>query len=329
MVKNQVVKRLKSRLGLGRGFRVMDLALGYDCNLRCDHCSAMVLKRDAPVLDLDDYQSIVTQAKALDNLSWNITGGEPLLSDMLDDVIPILEPKHHYISIQTNGTLLSYSRARELARLGVNCITTSLDSADRDKHNQFRGSSASFDAVFSAVDNARRAGMKVLVGGTVSHETIRSRDLEDLIGLVNRMGAMFLFNLAVPCGKWANKESLVLSGSDRDYLMHLMDKYPATSTDHEPGRNQKGCPAAMEKIYITPYGDVLPCPFIHISFGNVKKDKLVDIVARMRKNPFLSGYPGICLAAEDRDFHSRVLSRNEFIQGTNLPVDHRDIWGDL
>ncbi len=35
------------------------------------------------------------------------------------------------------------------------------------------------------------------------------------------------------------------------------------------GRNKIGCPAGMEKIYITPYGDVIPCPFIHIGFGNI------------------------------------------------------------
>lgn len=329
LVARQAAARLKSRLGLGWGLRVVDLALGYDCNLTCEHCSAMVLKRDAPSLSLADYRDIVRQARGLDNLSFNLTGGEPLMNDRLEDLIPLLEPARHYISIQTNGTLLSLERARRLATLGVNCITTSLDSADPETHNAFRGSPRAFDRTLSAVDHARRAGMQVLVGATVSHQTLRTDGLERLIRMVNAMGAIFLFNLAVPCGRWSDQESLVLRGDDRDYLTMLLDRYPATATDHEPGRNAKGCPAGTEKIYITPYGDVLPCPFIHISFGNVKQDRLDIIVARMQTVPYFKGYPQICVAAEDRNFHRRILSRDRFRTGRNLPVDFRDIRGAL
>ncbi|WP_459925779.1 radical SAM/SPASM domain-containing protein [Desulfatiferula olefinivorans] len=327
MAARQGMARLKSLLGLGRGFRVVDLALDYACNLDCGHCSAMVLRREAPVLSLSDYRDIVRQARGLDNLSFNITGGEPLMSDRLDALIHLLEPLRHYVSIQTNGTLLTRKRAGRLRKLGVNCITTSLDSADPEIHNAFRGSPKAFDRTLAAVENARSAGMQVLVGATVSHQTLRSGDLETLIRLVNGMGAIFLFNLAVPCGRWSSKDDLVLRGDDREYLAKLMDRYPATATDHEPGRNAKGCPAATEKIYITPYGDVLPCPFIHIAFGNVKKDPLKAIVSRMQAVSYFKGYPPICVAAEDRDFHRRILSRDRFRNGQDLPVDFRDIWG--
>lgn len=320
-----MVKRLTSLVRPGHGFRIIDLAVNYDCNLECDHCSAKVLERQAPHLDLSHYRNIVRQAKELDNLSWNITGGEPLLWDDLDRLIPILEPERHYISIQTNGYLLTMKRAGELAGLGVNCITTSLDSAHKDTHNRFRGNLDSYDRVLAAVDHAKKAGMRVLVGGTVSHDNLRSGDLEDLIRLVNGMGAIFLFNLAVPCGNWANQDSMVIRGDDRAYLAYLMDKYPATSTDHEPGRNAVGCPASMEKIYITPYGDVLPCPFIHVSFGNVKQEELAVIVRRMRKDPYLKGYPPICVAAEDRQFQQKVLHRIHKHCGGNLPVDYREL----
>lgn len=327
MVKHHVLKRLTSLIKPGHGFRIIDLAVNYDCNLSCEHCSAKVLKRQASHLNLSDYRDIVRQARELDNLSFNITGGEPLLWGDLDRLIPALEPERHYISIQTNGYLLTRKRADELSKLGVNCITTSLDSADRDTHNRFRGNPESYDRVLDAVNHAKEAGMRVLVGGTVSHDNLRSKDLEDLIRLVNSLGAIFLFNLAVPCGNWANHDAMVLRNDDRAYLARLMDKYPATSTDHEPGRNAIGCPASMEKIYITPYGDVLPCPFIHISFGNVKQARLRDIVGQMRKNPYLKGYPSICVAAEDQGFHRRVLHHINSPLGRPLPVDYRELRG--
>lgn len=325
LVKHQVHSRLLSIMKKSQGMRVIDLAVSYDCNLSCDHCSAEVLKQGRAVLNLDDYRAIVAQAEAMDNLSFNITGGEPLLWDGLHDLIPVLKPEKHYISIQTNGMLLTRKRAEQLASLGINCITTSLDSPYREIHNRFRGSKRSYDAVMAAVINAKKAGMQVLVGTTVTHGNLRSKELKDLIRLVNNMGAICLFNLAVPCGNWAGNSHVVLRDSDRSFLFELLDQFPATSTDHEPGRNGKGCPAAMEKVYITPYGDVLPCPFIHVSFGNVRTEKLTDIVMRMRKNSFFEGYPEICVAAEDVCFQREVLSRLSDCEGVCLPVDYKSI----
>ena len=320
-VKHQVFSRGASFFRKKTGFRVIDLAVSYDCNLACGHCSASGLRKDAAILGLSDYRRIVAQAEAMDNLSFNITGGEPLLWDGLDALIPVLKPEKHYISIQTNGLLLTKERAGQLAGLGVNCITTSLDSPKRDVHNRFRGSKRSYDSVMDAVKHGKKAGMQVLVGTTVTHGNLRSKELVEVIRRVNGLGAICLLNLAVPCGNWEGHRDVVLRGTDRDYLMELMDRFPATSTDHEPGRNEKGCPAAMEKVYITPYGDVLPCPFIHVSFGNVRSHRLQDIVAKMRQVSFLAGYPKICVAAEDPFFHREVLSKLKGPGQCSLPVD--------
>jgi MoaA/NifB/PqqE/SkfB family radical SAM enzyme len=302
-------KRGLSKLGLRQGFRIIDLALTYECNLRCSHCSALVMKRDAPTLTLDDFRGIVREARDLDLLSWNLTGGEPLLVEWLDELIPILEPQRHYISIQTNCALLTDARARRLARLGVNCITTSLDSSVEAEHNRFRGSSTSYAEVLRGVETARRAGMSALVGATLTHQNLRAPETEQLIEQANAMGAILLFNLAVPCGRWAGRSEFILRGDDRAYLLDLMDRYPMTSTDHEVGRNCVGCPAGVEKVYITPYGDVIPCPFIHVSFGNVRETPLTAIVQRMREVPRFGKYQDICVAAEDEEFQQKVMAR--------------------
>ncbi|MDY6906510.1 MAG: radical SAM/SPASM domain-containing protein [Thermodesulfobacteriota bacterium] len=318
---------MAARLGIGRGFRVIDLAITNECNLFCHHCSAEGLNDgEAAALSLADYKHIVRQGRLLDTLSWNITGGEPLLVDWIEDLIPILEPKRHYISIQTNCLLLSKEKARELARLGVNCITTSIDSADEYQHDTFRGCEGVFEKVFEGIKNAKASGMQVLVGATITHGYLYSSALIRLIRMVNRAGAMFLFNLAVPCGRWANRSDILITEQDRDYLCQLLDRYPMTSTDHEVGRNKIGCPAGMEKIYITRTGEVLPCPFIHVSFGNCMQTSLAGIVQRMQKVPAFRKYQKICIAAEDRRFHRDVFSK--IYNGENMarPVSYLDIF---
>jgi MoaA/NifB/PqqE/SkfB family radical SAM enzyme len=319
-------KRLTSKLGSRQGFRIIDLAITYRCNQLCAHCSAQPLAKKAPPLTLSDYAKIVEDAQTLDLLSWNITGGEPLLVDWLEDLIPLLRPQTHYISVQTNCTLLTEARARRLKELGVNCITTSLDSSIPEEHNSFRGMTGAYHKTLEGIRVARKVGLQVLVGGTVTHKNLRSRDLARLIETVNREGAIFLYNLAVPCGKWSNNLDIVLRDDDRQYLQNLLARYPRSSTDHEVGRNAIGCPAGMEKVYITPYGEVIPCPFIHVSFGNVKETPLPAIIQRMRTVPYFSEYQKICLAAEDPRFNEEVIARLAEQKG-NCPVWYEKIFG--
>jgi MoaA/NifB/PqqE/SkfB family radical SAM enzyme len=83
---------------------------------------------------------------------------------------------------------------------------------------------------------------------------------------------------------------------------------------HEPGQQHRGGAQPLplrgvEKVYITPYGDVIPCPFIHVSFGNVRETPLTAIVQRMREVPRFGKYQDICVAAEDEEFQQKVMER--------------------
>lgn len=329
MVIHQAVGRLKSALGMLNGFRIIDLSITGRCNLNCRHCSAAFLNQDDRALTLKDYRAIVKQSRRLDNLSWNITGGEPLMVDWLDDLIPILEPKRHYITIQTNCWALSPTRARQLARLGVNCINTSLDSVEESVHDGFRGREGAYRKVFEGIRNAHAAGMQVLVGSTITHDYLYSADLPGLIKKVNDQGALFLFNLAVPCGRWRQNKDILLDQSDREYLRLLLSRYPKSATDHEVGRNKIGCPAGMEKIYITRTGEVLPCPFIQVSFGNCRMEPLIDIVRRMRRIPEFNQYQPICIAAEDRGFQESVFSKIYASDHSACPVPYQQVYDNI
>ncbi|MCD4779943.1 MAG: radical SAM protein [Candidatus Omnitrophica bacterium] len=283
------------------------------------------MKKDRPVMSLDNYKHIVEQAKDLDVLAWNITGGEPLMIDWLENLIITLKPRKHYIAIQTNCSLLTKKKALQFARLGVNCITTSLDSLSAETHDRFRGFSGSHQKVFEGIRNARQAGMQTLVGITVTHQNLRSQDLVNVIKAANKEGAICLFNLAVPCGEWRDNKDIILRGDDRDYLMGIMKRFPMTSTDHEIGLKNIGCPAGVEKIYITPYGDVIPCPFIPVTFGNILEEPLIDIVKNMQSLPEFSQYQHICIAAEDENFQKNVLDK-VYTEYKSYPVYYKEIF---
>ena len=80
-----------------------------------------------------------------------------------------------------------------------------------------------------------------------------------------------------------------------------------------------------EPANITPFGDVLCCPFIHVSFGNLHDEPLKVIVDRALKYPFLEAHAKKCLVAEERVFIDKYLSKT--FGGKDLPADRQEVFG--
>ena len=83
--------------------------------------------------------------------------------------------------------------------------------------------------------------------------------------------------LAVPAGRWQDNLDILITGEDMEYIRELTKKSPYIRTDFEANFVHWGCGAMKEILYLTPYGDVLPCPFMHISFGNALDEPIATI----------------------------------------------------
>jgi hypothetical protein len=71
---------------------------------------------------------------------------------------------------------------------------------------------------------------------------------------------------------------------------------------------------------ITRFGDFLPCPFMHVSFGNIFEEPLKDIIERALRikwfNP-CNKFP--CLVAVDEDFITKVLNPVYVVEDIPIP----------
>jgi MoaA/NifB/PqqE/SkfB family radical SAM enzyme len=297
-----------ARLARGeRPLRYVDAALDYRCNLRCDHCSAEGLVRTGePTLAPEAWREVVDQATELGAFLIGITGGEPLVRRDLEDVVRAIGPERVLVYVVTNGTLLTAARARSLYRAGVDLVGISLDSAVSEEHDALRGRAGTLISGWSAVRNALAAGLRVLVATTVTRTSVRSPGLERLLEHTGRMGLMTVLGLACPTGGWAGREELMLRPEDVGVLSSLMARHRHTRRDFQSNWLEVGCGAAKEKVYVSAYGDVMPCPFMQVPFGNVREEPLEAIRARMLRRPELEGYPATCLVGEDPTFLDRL-----------------------
>jgi MoaA/NifB/PqqE/SkfB family radical SAM enzyme len=236
---------------------------------------------------------------------FGFQGGEFFLDSGYRDIIAAVRPSANRIAITTNGYLLNQGIIQELKKLGVDLINFSLDSSIPEEHDAFRGIKGSYARVMEAIKMSRRLGMNVTINATVCHDNLYTKGLRDLMEFSHAHKILLNTLFAAPVGHWEANLNALLNKDDVAYYNALRVKYPFMVRDMDSGFKGSGCPALKEVLYITPYGDVLGCPFIHISLGNLKKEPLGAIRRRalsMENLDFYQRYNPVCLIAEDEDF---------------------------
>jgi len=293
--------------------RYVDCAVDFPCNLNCAHCFATAFQksdRTEEKLSPEDYRRIAAQCRKLGAISFSFQGGEPFLFlDKLEEFIRVCRPSSSLISVTTNGTLCTRKNVERLKKAGVDIFTISIDSLIPEEHDSFRGAPESLKKTLQAVELALEAGIRVTIGTTVSHQNIRSEGLRGVMEFARKKKCLLIFAMAAAAGEWQNQEDIFLTEDDIALIDTYCRENPYVHTDLEGNYLHYGCGAMKEIIYLTPYGDVLACPFLHISFGKAPGESIRDIRERGLKNPYLKVYWPRCLAAADPGFREKILSQ--------------------
>jgi MoaA/NifB/PqqE/SkfB family radical SAM enzyme len=292
--------------------RYADLCLNLNCNLTCAHCFATnfeIPQGQGVPLSTREWSGAVDQLMDLGGFALGITGGEPLLNPRLEELMAASHPREMLIIMASNGWFLTRERAKRLHKLGLDVVQISVDSADEEEHDRFRGKAGSWRRALEAVDNALAAGIRPTMAPTVSHMNIRSAGFLDLVEISRKKGVLLNLSLAAPSGNWNGNTGLLLTEEDSEFLNQLIAGEPHVRRDFETNYWKQGCGAGKEKLYITTYGDVIPCPYMHISFGNIRDLPLAQIRQRMLSLPVFKEYHPRCLVAEDSAFIQGPLSK--------------------
>jgi MoaA/NifB/PqqE/SkfB family radical SAM enzyme len=269
-------------------------------------------------MTVDDYARVARECMQLGAVNFSFQGGEPLLFRNLGEIITACQPSRNVISVTTNGTLLTEERIAQLKRVGVDILTISLDSAIPEEHDRFRGAPGAFQKTMAGINLALREGLRVTLGTVVTHQSVRSEGITALTQLAQELKVILYFIMPVPAGRWAENREMFLTPEDLTYLDELTRRSPYLRTDFQANLGRYGCGAVKEILYITPYGDVLPCPFLHISPGNVFEESVEAIRNRALQNPYFADYYQKCLASTDEEFIAQVLSKT--FEASELPL---------
>ncbi len=145
-----------------RTIRDLRISLTDRCNFRCFYClpnGEPPMARKETLLTFEEITYLAEIFVSLGIEKLRLTGGEPLIRKDVPNLVEQLaklKPQLRDIALTTNG--FDFPRhAENLRNAGVDRVTISLDSLDRDKFKQITGVDA-LDKVYGAIESAKHHG---------------------------------------------------------------------------------------------------------------------------------------------------------------------------
>lgn len=256
------------------------------CNLLCRHCYTHS-GRSGVELSREKLFEILRILCSKNIFSLGIGGGEPLLVKELESIIKNATESDVDISLSTNGTLLTPSRAKRLKEAGVVLVQVSIDGLE-STHDSIRGK-GNFKKAVKALRILKDHNIVTRLAFTANKQNYSEIEpvFELALGLEIDWFIVFRYMDSGREGK-----SLVLSKEQLKQiattLIKLHQNFPLKVFFEkllflpflldERYVSKKLCNAGKSIMNICANGDVTPCPHIrNIIVGNILQDDFNEL----------------------------------------------------
>jgi MoaA/NifB/PqqE/SkfB family radical SAM enzyme len=274
------------------------------CDYKCEHCYQ---RRDGGP-DVEENLLIHTAQAVRDCgvAMFDIEGGEPFMRfDRLLHLVRALDERTE-IWINSTGAHVETHMLDELKDAGVFGVMVSIHSPDAATHDAFTGVSGSFETACRMVRQWRALGLVAALNSVLSEEETNCGGLGRLMDLAKELDCDYVQLIhPKPAGKWIGRTEAMQMGHAviqfvrREHVRfnsHSMHEYPALAAQvFEEAEHVLGCTAgAVDRFYVNVTGEVQPCEFLNLSFGNVHNEPFGMILERMRSHFKVPGADWLC-----------------------------------
>jgi GTP 3',8-cyclase len=174
---------------LARPLHDLRISVMDRCNFRCPYCMPKEQFHDnyrflksSERLAFDEIARLSRLFAGLGVRKLRLTGGEPLLRANLPELIGDLSDIAGIedIALTTNGVLLG-KHAVDLKAHGLNRITVSLDTLDKELFTRMSGGFAALEQVLQGIEAAIAAGLAPIKINTVIERGVNEHTVFDLV----------------------------------------------------------------------------------------------------------------------------------------------------
>ncbi len=272
------------------------LAVTRRCPYRCLHCYEIQNLAETDTVPLEHWTKLIAELQQVGVGVIVLSGGEPMAR--FEDLVLMLRSGNKSLSdfhIHTTGHGVTAEKVRALKEAGLVAAGVGLDDFDRRRQAEFRKSENAFDAALKAIHLFSEAGLFTYVNMCLTRPMMTRENLRKFYYFISEQGASALQLLEpIPCGAYAGakKESLC-SAADRSTVTEFfLDTYrgqwktaPAVYYNaYLEAPRHLGCRmGGLSHLQIDGLGNVKPCAFLPVSFGNAFKESFTSIYAKMRQ----------------------------------------------
>jgi radical SAM protein with 4Fe4S-binding SPASM domain len=193
----------------------------HKCNLNCKHCYSNSGAVNEEELTTQQAIAVVDQLADAGVTALAFSGGEPLSRKDLFEVARHAADRELYVSVATNGTLLTKENVKKLKQAGVNYLDISIDGASAKTHDEFRGVQGAFDKAVAGLKNCVEADLCVCIATTATKNNLE--EMPAIIDLAEDIGAeRFTYFNFIPAGRGRAHYDQDLSPEEREKLMRYL-----------------------------------------------------------------------------------------------------------
>ncbi|MCW5962346.1 MAG: GTP 3',8-cyclase MoaA [Pyrinomonadaceae bacterium] len=219
-----------------RIIRDLRVSLTDRCNFRCFYClpnGEPPMARKETILSFEEIVELCEIFVGLGIEKIRLTGGEPLIRKDVESLVEKLAvlknpdsnetPKLLDLALTTNGFTLT-DRAAALKHSGLDRVTISLDSLNREKFEKITGVDR-LEEVLTAIKAAKNAGLEPVKVNAVIVRGWNENEIADFAGFARDYGVSMRFIEFMPLDsghEWKRED--VVSG--REILAAIENAYP-------------------------------------------------------------------------------------------------------
>lgn len=197
----------------------------YKCNLKCKHCYEDAGKIERKELTTDEAKHVIDKLSTIANIgipALSFSGGEPLARKDFFELAAYAKRRIPYISLASNGTLLTKDNAKKLKDSGVDYIEISIDGASAATHDEFRGVPGAFERAIEGVKNCVNEGIDTCIATVLHRENLN--ETEKIIQLAKELGVRFIHFNYIPTGRAKEHIELDLTPEERLHVLQLIGR---------------------------------------------------------------------------------------------------------
>jgi radical SAM protein with 4Fe4S-binding SPASM domain len=193
----------------------------HKCNLNCRHCYSNSGASQEAELSTEEAFEVVDQLSDAGVTALAFSGGEPLARKDFFNVAEHAVNRGLYVSVATNGTLLTKENVKKLKDVGVNYVEVSIDGAKAGTHDEFRGVPGAFNRAVEGLKNCAEQDLCICMATTATKGNLS--EIPGIIDLAEEIGAeRFTYFNFIPTGRGKSLYNQDLSAEERENLMRYL-----------------------------------------------------------------------------------------------------------